>query len=129
MLSKHSLTTQRAIKETGFRQGFSKKARLLKATPRRMWSIQSLRFQRSIDHFIDTLLDDDSLDARLMPASSARDSRAIRSSASTPSLRSKDGSVPVHARMDGGSSVRVVVRVRAFLRRGEQTPVQSPLRA
>ena len=86
-----------------------------------MWSVQSLRFQRSIDHIIDTLLDN-YLDARLMPASSARDSRdsrVIRSSASTPSLRSRDGTVPMHARVDGGGNVRVVVRVRAFLPRGE----------
>ncbi|ERS95786.1 hypothetical protein HMPREF1624_07861 [Sporothrix schenckii ATCC 58251] len=43
--------------------------------------------------------------------------RAVRSSASTPSLRSRDGTVPPHARMDPGGNVRVVVRVRAFLPR------------
>ncbi|KAI1817177.1 kinesin motor domain-containing protein [Poronia punctata] len=45
---------------------------------------------------------------------------AIRSSASTPSLRSRDGTLPPHMmmmRMDGGGNVRVVVRVRAFLPR------------
>lgn len=43
----------------------------------------------------------------------------IRSSASTPSLRSRDGTLPPHMmRMDGGGNVRVVVRVRAFLPRG-----------
>ncbi len=42
-----------------------------------------------------------------------------RSSASTPSLRSRDGTLPPHMmRMDGGGNVRVVVRVRAFLPRG-----------
>jgi hypothetical protein len=41
----------------------------------------------------------------------------IRSSASTPSLRSRDGSLP-HMKMDAGGNVRVVVRVRAFLPRG-----------
>ena len=86
-----------------------------------MWSIERLRFQRSIDHIIDSFLSD-FLDPRLMPASSARDSQVIRSSASTPSLRSRDGTVPMHARVDGGGNVRVVVRVRAFLPRGEQTP-------
>ncbi|KAH7362532.1 kinesin-II 95 kDa subunit [Plectosphaerella cucumerina] len=58
------------------------------------------------------------LDARLMPPPSAiSDSPAIRSSASTPSLRSRDGTLPPHLRMDGGGNVRVVVRVRAFLPR------------
>ncbi|POR35248.1 Kinesin-like protein [Tolypocladium paradoxum] len=52
------------------------------------------------------------LDARLMPTSSS-----LASSASTPSLRSRDGAVPMLARMDGGGNVRVVVRVRAFLQR------------
>ncbi|KAM7212670.1 P-loop containing nucleoside triphosphate hydrolase protein [Rhypophila decipiens] len=42
---------------------------------------------------------------------------AARSHASTPSLRSRDGTVPPHARMDPGGNVRVVVRVRAFLPR------------
>ncbi|KAM4056095.1 kinesin motor domain-containing protein [Hirsutella rhossiliensis] len=40
---------------------------------------------------------------------------AVRSSASTPSLRSRDGTLP--AKMDRGGNVRVVVRVRAFLQR------------
>lgn len=51
--------------------------------------------------------------------STATPVRAVRSSASTPSLRSRDGTVPPHARMDPGGNVRVVVRVRAFLPRGE----------
>ena len=68
-----------------------------------------------------------SLDPRLMPhhatnalSHSAGEiaQRTIRSSASTPSLRSRDGTVPMHARMDPGGNVRVVVRVRAFLPRG-----------
>jgi hypothetical protein len=57
------------------------------------------------------------LDARLMPMATER--QIIRSSASTPSLRARDGSIPMHARMDPGGNVRVVVRVRAFLPRGE----------
>ncbi|POS81582.1 kinesin-II 95 kDa subunit [Diaporthe helianthi] len=44
--------------------------------------------------------------------SPAIDPRTIRSSASTPSLRSRDGTVPLHARMDNGGNVRVVVRVQ-----------------
>ncbi|KHN94588.1 kinesin [Metarhizium album ARSEF 1941] len=55
------------------------------------------------------------LDARLMPSGTPE--RQVRSSASTPSLRSRDGSVPLLSRMDGGGNVRVVVRVRAFLQR------------
>ncbi|KAF3760322.1 hypothetical protein M406DRAFT_52978 [Cryphonectria parasitica EP155] len=42
------------------------------------------------------------------------DPRAVRSSASTPSLRARDGTLP---RLDNGGNVRVVVRVRAFLPR------------
>ncbi|KAI1104901.1 P-loop containing nucleoside triphosphate hydrolase protein [Jackrogersella minutella] len=52
---------------------------------------------------------------RLMPSLDMM--RAIRSSASTPSLRSRDGQLPPHMRMDAGGNVRVVVRVRAFLPR------------
>lgn len=59
---------------------------------------------------------------------SATPVRAVRSSASTPSLRSRDGTVPPHARMDPGGNVRVVVRVRAFLPRGACL-VAFPLRA
>ncbi|CAI6100380.1 unnamed protein product [Clonostachys chloroleuca] len=56
------------------------------------------------------------LDSRLMP-SSPDPQRVVRSSASTPSLRSRDGTVPMLSRMEGGGNVRVVVRVRAFLQR------------
>jgi len=52
-------------------------------------------------------------------ASEGGGQRTVRSSASTPSLRARDGSEPMHARMDPGGNVRVVVRVRAFLPRGE----------
>ncbi|KAJ9157070.1 Kinesin-like protein [Coniochaeta hoffmannii] len=50
-------------------------------------------------------------------ASEGGGQRTVRSSASTPSLRARDGSIPMHARMDPGGNVRVVVRVRAFLPR------------
>ncbi|KAI0471650.1 hypothetical protein GGR56DRAFT_667564 [Xylariaceae sp. FL0804] len=42
---------------------------------------------------------------------------ASPSQASTPSLRSRDGILPPHLKMDAGGNVRVVVRVRAFLPR------------
>ncbi|KAK0392403.1 hypothetical protein NLU13_1898 [Sarocladium strictum] len=57
------------------------------------------------------------LDPRIASTLAASDPRTVRSSASTPSLRSRDGSVPMLARVDGGGNVRVVVRVRAFLKR------------
>ncbi|KYK55654.1 hypothetical protein DCS_07618 [Drechmeria coniospora] len=56
------------------------------------------------------------LDARPTPSPSAS-SALVHSSASTPSLRSRDGTLPMSARMDGGGNVKVVVRVRAFLQR------------
>ncbi|CZR57188.1 related to KINESIN-LIKE PROTEIN KIF1C [Phialocephala subalpina] len=55
------------------------------------------------------------LDPRLMPGVAA-EMRSIRSSASTPSLRSRDGSISSF-KMDGGGNVKVVVRVRGFLPR------------
>ncbi|KAK4034896.1 P-loop containing nucleoside triphosphate hydrolase protein [Parachaetomium inaequale] len=62
-----------------------------------------------------------SLHPRLMPNSAGHldvvAQRSVRSCASTPSLRSRDGTVPPHARADPGGNVRVVVRVRAFLPR------------
>ncbi|KAG5986077.1 hypothetical protein E4U43_005674 [Claviceps pusilla] len=58
------------------------------------------------------------LDARLMPSTpTPHPPSHVRSSASTPSLRSRDGNVPLLSRMDGGGNVKVVVRVRAFLPR------------
>ncbi|CAK7223928.1 hypothetical protein SCUCBS95973_005345 [Sporothrix curviconia] len=54
--------------------------------------------------------------------------RAVRSSASTPSLRSRDGTMPPHARMDPGGNVRVVVRVRAFLPREIEKNTQCLIR-
>jgi|SRR5688572_3565751 len=66
------------------------------------------------------------LDPRIASTLAASDARTVRSSASTPSLRSRDGSVPMLARMDGGGNVRVVVRVRAFLKRGQsRKPCQT----
>ncbi|CRK32294.1 hypothetical protein BN1708_005685 [Verticillium longisporum] len=82
-----------------------------------MWAVQRQRFRKLVEQINETLLGM-ALDNRLMPAAAATpELRTIRSSASTPSLRSRDGTIPLHARMDGGGNVRVVVRVRAFLPR------------
>lgn len=71
---------------------------------------------RDICNDIEDQLIDMALDPRLMPGVAAQ----LRSSASTPSLRSREGSVtPLGTRMDPGGNVRVVVRVRGFLPRGE----------
>ena len=77
-----------------------------------MYCVLRLRLHESIDDIEETLRTM-ALDARLMPTSSS-----LASSASTPSLRSRDGTMPTLARLDGGGNVRVVVRVRAFLQRG-----------
>ncbi|KAJ4389601.1 hypothetical protein N0V93_007072 [Gnomoniopsis smithogilvyi] len=73
------------------------------------------RYREVRDDISETLIGI-SFEPRLMPAA-ATDPRSVRSSASTPSLRSRDGTLPPHARMDNGGNVRVVVRVRAFLPR------------
>ncbi|PMD22050.1 kinesin-domain-containing protein [Hyaloscypha hepaticicola] len=66
-------------------------------------------------HDIDETLIGMALDPRLMPGVAA-ETRSIRSSASTPSLRSRDSST--FGMMDApGGNVRVVVRVRGFLPR------------
>lgn len=76
------------------------------------------RFRDSILAINDTLTGM-ALDPRLMPGV-ASDMR-LRSSASTPSLRSREGSVTPMGRMDApGGNVRVVVRVRGFLPRGKE---------
>ncbi|PHH85787.1 hypothetical protein CDD83_11172 [Cordyceps sp. RAO-2017] len=56
-----------------------------------------------------------------MALDAAQDARLARSSASTPSLRSRHASLP---NMDPGGNVRVVVRVRAFLPREIQRKAQ-----
>lgn len=81
-----------------------------------MHSSRRQRFRQLVDDISDTLTSL-SFAPRLMPASASGDPRVVRSSASTPSLRSRDGTLPFHARMDNGGNVRVVVRVRAFLPR------------
>jgi hypothetical protein len=81
-----------------------------------MFHILQQRTRDIIDDINETLFGI-CLDARLMPMATER--QIVRSSASTPSLRARDGSIPMHARMDPGGNVRVVVRVRAFLPRGK----------
>lgn len=84
------------------------------------------RYREVVDDISETLIGI-CFEPRLMPAA-ATDPRFVRSSASTPSLRSRDGTLPPHARMDNGGNVRVVVRVRAFLPRGENpTPLKGLL--
>lgn len=83
-----------------------------------MFSNWNCRQVELLQDFQDSLIDM-ALDPRLMPGVAA-ELRSIRSSASTPSLRSRDGSVtPVGNRMEPGGNVRVVVRVRGFLPRGK----------
>lgn len=85
-----------------------------------MFHILSQRSRDIINDIEETLLGI-YLDPRLMPNLQGNElvQGTVRSCASTPSLRARDGSIPVHARMDPGGNVRVVVRVRAFLPRGE----------
>lgn len=83
-----------------------------------MHSSRRLRLREVRDDIHETLIGI-SFEPRLMPsAATAVDPRSVRSSASTPSLRARDGTLPLHARTDAGGNVRVVVRVRAFLPRG-----------
>ncbi|KAL2023926.1 hypothetical protein VTK56DRAFT_703 [Thermocarpiscus australiensis] len=84
-----------------------------------MYSNLEHRFRDVISDINETLIGI-SLEPRLMPNSAGHlevAQRSFRSRASTPSLRSRDGTIPPHARADPGGNVRVVVRVRAFLPR------------
>lgn len=84
-----------------------------------MYLILQQRFHDTLLGVTDSLLGM-AIDSRLMPGV-ATEMRSIRSCASTPSLRSREGSVTPIGRMDApGGNVRVVVRVRGFLPRGEQ---------
>ena len=78
-----------------------------------MYSNLRERFKDTIQDAYDTLLDM-ALDPRFA------EMRSVRSSASTPSLRSREGSITPMGRMDApGGNVKVVVRVRGFLPRGK----------
>ncbi|KAH6963553.1 kinesin [Fusarium avenaceum] len=85
-----------------------------------MWTILRQRLHDSIDEVNSTLITM-ALDSRLMPSAASSSSSfyegRVHSSASTPSLRSRDAASSMPARLDGGGNVKVVVRVRAFLKR------------
>ena len=84
-----------------------------------MWVSQRLRFKTIICDIISDL-EDMALDPRAYPGIAGQN-RPLGSSASTPSLRSRESEI-VPLRMstpdNGGGNVRVVVRVRGFLPRG-----------
>ncbi|KAI4141314.1 MAG: hypothetical protein L6R39_005407 [Caloplaca ligustica] len=89
-----------------------------------MYALQRLRF-REIVHCVSLQLEDMALDPRAFPGV-ATEVRQLKSSASTPSLRSRESEVIPVGRMtpdNGGGNVRVVVRVRGFLPRGAITPL------
>lgn len=86
-----------------------------------MYAQQRLRYH-SIFCAIHTRLRDMALDPRGFPGV-ASEVRQLKSSASTPSLRSRESElVPMATPTSdtGGGNVRVVVRVRGFLPRGMQ---------
>jgi hypothetical protein len=83
-----------------------------------MYLNHKLKLHDTIDSIHKSLIDM-ALDPRLMPGVGA-EMRAIRTSASTPSLRLREGSdPPIMAMENPGGNVRVVVRVRGFLPRGK----------
>lgn len=88
----------------------------------------SLRLRyRQIIHTITSQLEDMALDPRGYPGIAA-EIRQLKSSASTPSLRSRESElVPMGTTTpdNGGGNVRVVVRVRGFLPRGMETTAMA----
>lgn len=84
-----------------------------------MYALQQLRYH-SILSDIQSQLQDMALDPRAFPGV-ASEGRQLKSSASTPSLRSRESELVPMGRAtpdNGGGNVRVVVRVRGFLPRG-----------
>lgn len=84
-----------------------------------MYVLQRLRY-RSVISDIQTCLEDMALDPRGFPGVHS-EARQLKSSASTPSLRSRESELVPMGRStpdNGGGNVRVVVRVRGFLPRG-----------
>lgn len=84
-----------------------------------MYALQQLRF-REIVQRTSLQLEDMALDPRAFPGI-ASEVRQLKSSASTPSLRSRESELVPIGRMtpeNVGGNVRVVVRVRGFLPRG-----------
>ncbi|KAI9837218.1 MAG: hypothetical protein M1819_000292 [Sarea resinae] len=89
-----------------------------------MYTFQRLRYKELIEDIIVLLEDMANLEPRPFP-SVASELRQLKSSASTPSLRSRESAViPMGRNMseNHGGNVRVVVRVRAFLPRGLSFP-------
>lgn len=90
-----------------------------------MYALQQLRF-RDLIHTVAVAFQDMALDSRAFPGL-ATEIRSLKSSASTPSLRSRESEVVPMGRNtpdNSGGNVRVVVRVRGFLPRGRpQLPV------
>ena len=87
-----------------------------------MYVPQRLRFKNLLDTVAATLRDM-ALDPRAFPGV-ATEVRQLKSSASTPSLRSRESEIVQMGRAtpdNGGGNVRVVVRVRGFLPRGATT--------
>ena len=87
-----------------------------------MYASQRSRFRTLIDA-VATTLKDMALDPRAFPGV-ANESRPLKSSASTPSLRSRESEIIPMGRNtpeNGGGNVRVVVRVRGFLPRGKSS--------
>lgn len=85
-----------------------------------MYALQRIRY-RSIVREVQSLLQDMALDPRGFPGI-ANEVRPLKSSASSPSLRSRESElVPMGTTTpdNGGGNVRVVVRVRGFLPRGK----------
>ena len=84
-----------------------------------MYASQRLRFHQ-VFYEAQAQLRDMALDPRGFPGI-ANEFRQLKSSASTPSLRSRDSELVPMTRTtseSGGGNVRVVVRVRGFLPRG-----------
>ncbi len=85
-----------------------------------MFTHERLRYREIINEITNTLTEM-ALDGRAFPGI-AGEAAQLRSSASSPSLRSRESVVVPMGRSTpdlGGGNVRVVVRVRGFLQRGE----------
>ena len=89
-----------------------------------MYALQRLRYRLLLCD-IEYRLQDMAIDPRGFPGV-ANEVRSLKSSASTPSLRSRESElVPMSTPTQdgGGGNVRVVVRVRGFLPRGQSNSV------
>lgn len=85
-----------------------------------MYVLQRLRYH-SILSAVQSQLQEMALDPRAFPGVASEVRQSLKSSASTPSLRSRESELVPMGRAtpdNGGGNVRVVVRVRGFLPRG-----------